>query len=109
MTLILEYLILDLVMILMILTNSKVITNTKKPNIKNITAKNIIKKYHNLEKKRPIGSLFANDDDNFDFTVSNSRVADDGIDFSVTDSQVIDDESDIDFNITDSTVVWNKC
>ena len=89
------------------ITNSKVTTNTKKPSIKNIAAKNI-KKYRNLAKKRPIGGLFANDDDDIDFTVSNSRGADDDIDFSMIDSQVTDDESDIDFNITDSTVVKNN-
>ena len=70
--------------------------------------KTSLKKYRNLAKKRPIGSLFTNDDDDIDFTVSNSRVADDDIDFSVIDSQVIDDESDIDFSITDSTVVRNN-
>ena len=90
------------------ITNSKVITNTKKPSIKKIAAKNIIKKYCNLAKKRPIGGLFANYDDDIDFIVSNSRVADGDIDFSVIDSQVIDDGSDIDFNITDSTVVRNN-
>ena len=44
-------------------------------------------------------------DDNIDFNVTDSRVADDesDMDFIVTDSHV--DDSDIDFNITDSKVI----
>ena len=61
-------------------------------------------------------------DDNIDFKVTDSRVADHDIDFNETDSRVVDDECDIDFtvtylridnagvdfNITDSKVITNN-
>lgn len=45
------------------------------------------------------------DDDDIDFTVTDSRVMDDeNIDFNVTNSRVVDKKSDIDFALTYSRV-----
>ena len=64
-----------------------------------IAAKKISEKYKNIRNKK------TNNDDNIDFTITDSRPADDDIDFIVTDLRIAD--GDIDFKVTESRLAGN--